>query len=57
TSKLIKPRVPSPIEVDCRWPISSLYDNNSDDEDQYIMTGRGLKKATKPTSTINSKKS
>jgi hypothetical protein len=44
----------TPIEVDCRWPIPSLYNNNSDDEDQYIMTGRGLRKTTKHSSPINS---
>jgi len=54
---LVKPRAPSPIEIDCRWPIPSLYNNNSDDEDQYIMTGRGLRKAAKHSSTINSNNS
>ncbi|CAF0817067.1 unnamed protein product [Adineta ricciae] len=50
-SKIIKPRTLSPMEVDCRWPISSLYNNNTDDEDLYVMTGRGLRKANNCVST------
>ncbi|UJR14843.1 hypothetical protein I4U23_001828 [Adineta vaga] len=57
SSKPIKPRTLLPIEVDCRWPIPSLYNNNNDDEDQYIMTGRGLRKASSQISTIDSNKS
>jgi len=56
-SKPSKPRAPSPIEIDCRWPVSSLYNNNSDDDDQYIMTGRGIRKTVKNPSTINSNSS
>ncbi len=56
-SKPPKSRVPSSIEIDCRWPISSLYNNKSDDEDQYIMTGRGIRKTVKHSSTINSNNS
>lgn len=54
---MVKPRAPSPIEIDCRWPIPSLYNNNSDDEDQYIMTGRGISKTIKHTSRLNSNNS
>lgn len=37
--------MPSLIEVDCRWPVSSLYNNHSEDDNQYIATGRGSRKA------------
>ena len=33
------------LEVDCRWPMSTLYDNPSEDDNQYIVTGRGRRKA------------
>lgn len=41
----IKPRLPSLIEVDCRWPVSSLYDQQNKEEDQYIASGRGSRKS------------
>ncbi|CAF1115518.1 unnamed protein product [Rotaria sp. Silwood1] len=53
-SKLSKLRLAPPIEIDCRWQISSPYKNNTDDEDQYIMRGRGIRKTVKYSSTINS---
>ncbi|CAF2879332.1 unnamed protein product [Rotaria sp. Silwood2] len=53
-NKLSKLRVAPSIEIDCRWPISSSYKNNTDDEDQFIMIGRGIRKTVKYSSTINS---
>ncbi|CAF2981178.1 unnamed protein product [Rotaria socialis] len=49
-----KLRVGPPIELDCRWPISSLHKNITNDEDQFIMPGRGIKKTVRYASTINS---
>ncbi|CAF2955352.1 unnamed protein product [Rotaria sp. Silwood2] len=53
-SKLSKQRVVPSIEIDYRWLKSSSYNNNTDDKDQYITIGRGIRKPVKYSSTINS---
>ncbi|CAF1272059.1 unnamed protein product [Rotaria sordida] len=52
--KLSKQRAAPSIEIDGHWSKSSSYNNNTNNEDQYISTGRGIRKPVKYSSTINS---
>lgn len=54
-SKLTGLRLASTIEIDCRWPTTPLHNDNiaDDDDDRYIVTGRGIRKTVKQKSAVH----